>query len=134
MPIACTRSSTERVEMPWMYASWMTAVRAPELVEGLRHPPGFQKTREVRALAQLRDAQLDVAGPRLPVPVTVAIALGQSLERPFAMDSAGQPLNFQLHQPLSGKADHVTKHIGIGVLLKQRTKRHHLIGHRGHLR
>jgi hypothetical protein len=26
--MACTRSSTERVEMPWMYASWITAVSA----------------------------------------------------------------------------------------------------------
>ena len=27
-PIAFTRSSTERVEMPWMYASWITATNA----------------------------------------------------------------------------------------------------------
>ena len=75
---------------------------------------------------------LDVAGPRLPAPVTVAIAPGQSLKRPFAMAGPRQPLNFQLHQPLGGKADHLPKHIGIRALLKQRTKRHHLIGHRGH--
>jgi hypothetical protein len=28
MPMALTRSSTERVETPWMYASWITAVSA----------------------------------------------------------------------------------------------------------
>jgi hypothetical protein len=27
-PMACTKSSTERVETPWMYASWITAVSA----------------------------------------------------------------------------------------------------------
>jgi hypothetical protein len=28
IPMAFTRSSTERVEMPWIYASWTTAVSA----------------------------------------------------------------------------------------------------------
>jgi len=100
----------------------------------LRHPPGFQKTREIPALAQLRNAQFDLAGSRLPVPVAVTIPLDQSLGRPFTRAGARQSLNFQLHQPLGGKVDHVSKHVGIWVLLTQRTKRHHLVGRRGHLR
>ena len=45
----------------------------------LGHPARLQEAREVAALAQLRDAQLDRAGPRLPVAVAVAVALDQPL-------------------------------------------------------
>ena len=39
----------------------------------------LQKAREVRALAQFRDAKFDRAGAGLPDPVAVAVALGQTL-------------------------------------------------------
>lgn len=42
----------------------------------LGHPARLQEAREVGAFPQLRDAQLDSARARLPVPVAVAIALG----------------------------------------------------------
>ncbi len=38
--------------------------------------------------------------------------------------------NFQVHQPLGGKADHLAKQIGIGGLFQRRAKRHHVVGHR----
>ena len=43
----------------------------------LGHPARLEEAREVAALAQLGDAQLDRAGPGLPVPVAIAVALGQ---------------------------------------------------------
>jgi len=43
-PAACTNSSTERVETPWTYASWIIAASA---VSG--HPAWLQKARKVVA-------------------------------------------------------------------------------------
>ena len=54
----------------------------------LGHPSRLEETRKVRALAQLRDAQLDRAGSRLPVPVAVAVALRQPVGRPLAVRRA----------------------------------------------
>jgi hypothetical protein len=40
MPSAFTRSSTERVETPWMYASWITAVSAFSAIRRGSRKPG----------------------------------------------------------------------------------------------
>ena len=61
----------------------------------------LQKAREVAALAQLGDAQLHRAGPRLPRPVAVAIALGDPLRIALAMGGAGQTLDFQASELFS---------------------------------
>ena len=53
-PIARTRSSTERVDTPCTSASWISAVSAFSAIR-----PG-SRAREVRALAQLGDADLTV--------------------------------------------------------------------------
>ena len=96
----------------------------------LGHPPRLQEAREVAALAQLGDAQLDRAGAGLPVAVAVAVALGQPLGALLAVAGAGQLADLQLHQPLGGKADHLAQQIGVGGLLHQRPQAHHLVGHR----
>ena len=51
--------------------------------------------------------------------------------RALAVAGAGQAFHFQRHQTLCREADHLTQHIGVGTLLKQRTKGHHVVGHRG---
>ena len=66
-------------------------------------------------LAQLRNAQLDRAGARLPHPVAIAVALIDPLGATFAMPGAGQALDLQLHQALRGKADHLAQQIGVGA-------------------
>jgi hypothetical protein len=40
MPSAFTRSSTERVAAPWMYASWITAVSAFSAIRRGSRKPG----------------------------------------------------------------------------------------------
>ena len=100
----------------------------------LGHPAGLQKAGEVAALAHLGDAQLHGPGPRLPIAIAVAVALNQPLGRTLAVRGAGQSLDLQFHQPMRGKADHLAQKVGISPLLKHRTKRHHLVGHRGHPR
>jgi len=47
-----------------------------------------------------------------------------------AVRGAGQVLDVEFHQTLSGKADHLAQQIGVGALLQQGTKVHHLVGHR----
>ena len=56
----------------------------------LGHPARLEEAREVAALAQLRDAQLDRAGPGLPVAVAVAVALVEPLGARLAVAGAGQ--------------------------------------------
>ena len=96
----------------------------------LGHPARLQKAGEVGALAQLRDAQLDGTGAGLPIALTVAVALSQALLALLAIAGTGQALNFELHQALGGKADHLAQKIGVRALLHERAKGHHRIGHR----
>src|ERR1700760_1625089 len=96
----------------------------------LGHPARLQEAREVASLAQLGDAQFDRAGARLPGPVTVAIALRQTLGVLLAIGRSGQPGDLHLHQSLGCKADHLAQEVGIWGLLHERTKVHHLVGHR----
>ena len=99
----------------------------------LGHPPRLEKARKVRALAQLGDAQLDRAGPRLPVPVAIAVALGEPVGGALAKAGAGLGADLHLHQPLGGEGDHVAQNVGVGGLLHERAKVHHLVGHWGFL-
>ena len=73
----------------------------------LGHPARLQKAREVGALTQFGNAQLDRTGAGLPDPVAVAVALGQTLGVLLAVGRPGLAFDFQLHQPLGGKADHL---------------------------
>jgi hypothetical protein len=96
----------------------------------LGHAPRLQKAREVAALAELWDAQLDRAGARLPHPVAVAVAVIEPVGLTHAMRGAGQSLDLKLHQPLRGKADHLAQQIGVRALLQKRAEVHHIVGHR----
>jgi hypothetical protein len=96
----------------------------------LGEPPRLEEAREVRALAQLRDAQLDGPGPGLPDPVAVAVALRQTLRALLAVSRARQPADLERHQPLGRKADHLAQKIGLGGLLHERAQVHHRLGHR----
>jgi hypothetical protein len=89
----------------------------------------FQEAGKIRALAQLRDAQLNGAGPGLPIPLAIAVALGQALGALLAIAGPGQATHLQLHQALGRKADHLAQEIGIGALLQESPQVHHLVGH-----
>src|SRR5689334_13934737 len=104
MPIALTGSSTGRVETPWTRRSRCAGRRAGSgLLDGrgerlLRHPPGPQETREVGALAQLRDPQPDRAGAGLPAPVAVAVAPRRPFGAPPAVGRASGFADLQFHE------------------------------------
>ena len=96
----------------------------------LAHPSRLQKAREVTAFPELRDAQLHRPGPGLPVAVAIAVAMVEPLSVPLAVPGAGQSLDFEGHQPLGGKRDHLAQKIRVGVLLQKRLEVHHIRGHR----
>src|SRR5208283_1837688 len=123
MPMARTRSSTERVAM--------NVGLLHDRRDGLLGQPArLEKAREVAALAQLRDAQLNRASPRLPIAVAIAVSLSQAVRRALAMRRTGAAFNVQLHQPLGRKADHPAQEIRVGGLLQKVLKGHSFVGHR----
>ena len=66
----------------------------------------------------------------LPDPLAVAVALGQALGVLLAIGRPGLAFDFQLHQTLGGKADHLAQQIGVWGLLYERAQVHHIVGHR----
>jgi hypothetical protein len=96
----------------------------------LGHASRLQEAGKARALPELRNAQLDRAGARLPIALTVAIALGQTLGALLAQSGTSQAADLPFHQALRGKADHLAQQVGIRGLLQQTLQAHHLVGHR----
>ena len=74
--------------------------------------------------------QLYRLGAGLPIALAISVAVGQPIRAALAVRRTSQALDLQLHQAMRGKADHLTQQIGIGALLQQCPKAHHLIGHR----
>src|SRR5690606_5832982 len=85
---------------------------------------------EVTAGAELRNAKFYCSGPRLPVSVAVAVALGQPKGILLAIGSTRLRADLQFHQLLGGKADHLAQQIGVSTLLNERAQVHHIVGHR----
>jgi hypothetical protein len=56
--------------------------------------------------------------------------VGDPIGAAFAVRRTSLALDFQFHQPMRGKPDHLAQQIGIRTLLQKRLKAHHLIGHR----
>src|SRR5580658_4517343 len=96
----------------------------------LGQPARLEKARKVAALAQLGDAKLHRAGPRLPVALAVAVALRKAIGRALAMRRSRAAFDVQLHQPLGRKADHPAQKVRVRGLLQKRLKRHSFVGHR----
>jgi hypothetical protein len=100
----------------------------------LRYPARLQEAREVAALPELGEAQLDRPGAGRPVPPPVAVAMRQPVRRPLAIGDAGQALHLELHQAFGGEGDHLAQEIGVGALLQKLAQGDAVVGHRGGLR
>ena len=94
--------------------------RAPRLEEG----------REVRALAQLGDGEVNPPSARVPGALAIAVAMIEPLGAARARRRARQGLDFQVHQARGRKGQHLTHEVGISTLLDQLDKRHSVVGHR----
>jgi hypothetical protein len=93
---------------------------------------GSRNPGKVAALAQLRDAQRDRPGARVPLAVAVSVALHQALARlALAQGRVAAALDVQIHHPLANELDHVAQQIVVRALFNQFRKAHAHVGHRG---
>lgn len=81
-------------------------------IHGVRQAPGRWSGRPFPWPCGKASAATD-AGPGLgfPVPLPVAVALNQPICRTLATSGTDQSLDFQHHQPLCGKADHLPQNV-----------------------
>src|SRR5215213_8709584 len=96
----------------------------------LRGATRLQESREVRALAQLRDRELDPTDPCLPATLPVAVPVIGPIRAPHPSRSPGEPVDLGLHQPLARISQQLANQVRIGTLLEQLQQRHSLVGHR----
>ena len=66
------------------------------------------------------------------VRIAIAVALRQAPSPAAAVRCAGQALDFQVHQPLGGEADHLAQQVSVGGLLQEGLEVHGIAG--GHRR
>jgi hypothetical protein len=84
----------------------------------LRAPARLQEAREVAALPDLRDLQLDLARPGIPAPGPIAIAMRRTILGPaLTALSTHQLGHLELHPLRRDGLDRLADHIG--VLVKQ---------------
>ena len=97
----------------------------------LGHAPRLQEAGEVAALAQLGDAQLDRPGARLPgrgrgSRCAGRAVRGSSRHRPAPVSApTSSSISRSAAKPIISR-----NNIGVGGLLHERAKAHHLVGHR----
>lgn len=90
----------------------------------------LQERREVRALAQLGDAQLERAKTRVEAALAVTVAVIETFCRALVPAGPDQPLDIGFHQDLQYRLRNGSQEITIAALLQQLDKRHSVVGHR----
>jgi hypothetical protein len=83
----------------------------------LRSLARLQEAREVAALTDLRDLQLDLSRPRVPPPRPIAVAMRHPILGPFTVLSTDELRDLGLHDLLRHRADRLADHVA--VLLAQ---------------
>jgi hypothetical protein len=76
-------------------------------------PARLQKRREVAALAQLGDGQLDRADPGVPLARPVAVAVGGPLQAALAELGADLGTDVGLHQLVGHPGHRLAQHVGV---------------------
>jgi hypothetical protein len=110
-PIACTRSSTRRVETPPIQASCNRRL--------LGYFARLQERREITPLAQFWDAQLQFTKPCVEAAVAEAIAPRDALAAAFVTAGADQAVHIGLHQQLQDRLRHAAQEIAIAGLFSR---------------
>jgi len=82
----------------------------------LDHTPRWPP--RITPLTALKLHQLLGRYPRLPVAITIAVALRQAIGTLLAIAGTGMSANLHLHQALGGKADHLAQDIRVRGLLQ----------------
>ena len=90
--------------------------RHQRLLAGLA---GLEEGREVRALTQLRDAQLERAEPRVERAGAMAVAVVEPLRRAFVPAGADHAFHVGLHQQLQHRLGDRSQEVAVVGLLQQ---------------
>src|SRR5246500_2701328 len=96
----------------------------------LRALTGFEKRREIAALPQFRDTQLQCAEPGVEGAVAVTVAPGGPLAAALVTPGPDQPLDIGFHQQLQHRLRHRSQKISLTSLLQQLGQYQSLFGHR----
>jgi hypothetical protein len=100
----------------------------------LAHLPGLEEGREVAALAELGDAELQGPQPGVERALAVAVAPVQALRGALVPARADQALHVGLHQELQHGLGDGAQEIGIPGLLQQLGEWQSVVGHRSSVR
>jgi hypothetical protein len=123
-PIACTNSSTRRVETPPIYASWITPISA--FSETFRASRNDGKKLPCR---NFRDPQLKRPQPGVEHPFAVTVAPGRALTTALVVPRTDQTIDISLRQQLQHRPRHGSQEIAV-TGLQQLGQRQSLLGHR----
>jgi hypothetical protein len=96
----------------------------------LRGLPRLQEGREVAALAQPGDPQLQAAQAGVQRPVAVAIAVGRPIAAAFVPPGADQALHVGFHQHLHHRLRHAAQEVAISGFGQQLGQGYRRFGHR----
>jgi hypothetical protein len=96
----------------------------------LGHLAGLEERREVAALAQLGDAQLQGAEAGVQGPVAIAVAVVEPVDRALVPRGADQALDVGLHQQLQHRLGNGAQEVAFSGLLHELGQGHPLLGHR----
>ena len=97
--------------------------------QGLFGPaPGFEERRQVAALAELGDLQVDGAGPGVPAALPVAVSAVDPALGPLAVAGVAEHVDVGVHEQLGCHLHHlceqVTSSIGLQVLAHELCRAH----------
>src|SRR4051794_26127579 len=73
----------------------------------------LQERREIAALTDLRDLQLDLARTRVPAPRPIAVAMRRAILRALTALRADQLTDLGLHQLLGDRPDRLANHVSV---------------------
>jgi hypothetical protein len=94
-----------------------------------------REAREVVAVADARDRQIDRADAGVPAPVSIAVAAREpSVGRSFTLGNAGEFGHFGFHHALGKQVHGLTQEVSVALfdrLANALEQSHAVVGHRG---
>jgi len=137
-PIACTSSSTRRVETPLIpFASGLepVATRWLTLDDGhqrlLRSPAGLEEAREVASLAQLRHPQVQSAQAGVERTIPIPVAPGRAFTAAFMPTRTDQAVDIGLHEQLQHGLRDAAQEVALVMPCQKLGQVHVGLGQRG---
>ena len=91
---------------------------------------GSRKGGKYEPVAQLGNAQLQRAEPRVEAALAIPVAVIEPVAGAFVPPGADQTFDIGFHQDLQHRLRHGSQEIAVATLLQQLNQRHSLLSHR----